>query len=106
MRTRFISALLFSAALVAGPLTDDRRRATPSLPTETGCAAARPSPWTSSVRWAGTTCPSSSTRKATTTASSAATPCRTTQYNKLCPDGICGVPVIYNFRDNDLPARQ
>jgi hypothetical protein len=28
------------------------------------------------------------------------------QYNKLCPDGICGVPVIYNFRDNDLPARQ
>jgi hypothetical protein len=33
-------------------------------------------------------------------------PFNETQYNKFCPDGSCGVPVIYNFRDNTLPARQ
>lgn len=105
MRTRFISALLFSAALVAGPLTATAA-ATSSLPTETGCPAGQALTLDFLRQVGGYNVPFLIDAEGNNDGIVCGHPVSAAQYNKLCPDGTCGVPVIYNFRDNVLPARQ
>ena len=104
MRTRSIAALLFTAALVGGPLTATAAADTPSLPTETGCAAGTALTLYFLREVGGYNIPFIIDAEGNNDGIVCGHPVNETQYNKFCPDGSCGVPVIYNFRDNDLPA--
>ena len=103
MRTRSISVLLFSAALVVGPLT--AAADTPSLPTETGCPAGQALTLDFLREVGGYNFPFVIDAEGNNDGIVCGHPVSQAQYDKLCPDGSCGVPVIYNFRDNTLPAR-
>ena len=106
MRTRSIAAILFTAALVGGPLTATAAADTPSLPTETGCPAgtALTLDFLRQVGWYHV--PFIIDAEGNNDGIVCGHPFNETQYNKFCPDESCGVPVIYNFRDNTLPAMQ
>ena len=106
MRTRSVAALLFSAALVGGPLTATAAADTPSLPTETGCPAGTALTLDFLREVGGYRVPFIIDAEGNNDGIVCGHAVSDAQYNKLCPDGICGVPVIYGFRDNILPARQ
>jgi hypothetical protein len=106
MRTRSIAAILFSAALVAGPLTATAAADTPSLPTETGCPAGEALTLDFLREVGGYHIPFIIDAEGNNDGIVCGHPVSHAQYDKLCPDGSCGVPVIYGFRDNTLPARQ
>ena len=106
MRIRSISALLFSAALVAGPLTATAAADTPSLPTETGCPAGQALTLEFLREVGGYHVPFIIDAEGNNDGIVCGHALSEARYNELCPGGSCGVPVIYNFRDNLLPARQ
>ncbi len=103
MRTRSIAAILFSAALVGGPLTATAAADTPSLPTETGCPAGQALTLDFLREVGGYNVPFIIDAEGNNDGIVCGHAVNETQYNKLCVAG-CDVPVIYGFRDNDLPA--
>ena len=105
MRTRSIAALLFGAALLAGPLTAAAAADTPSLPTETGCPAGQALTLDFLREVGGYNVPFILDAEGNNDGIVCGLPVPEAQYNKLCPDGGCGVPVIYLFSENRLPAR-
>jgi hypothetical protein len=105
MRTRSIAALLFTAALVGGPLTATAAADTPSLPTETGCPAGQALTLEFLSEVGGYHVPFIIDAEGNNDGIVCGRPLSQAQYDELCPDGSCGVPVIYAFRENILPAQ-
>ena len=104
MRNRSIAALLFSAALVAGPLTSTAAADT-TLPTETGCPAGQALTLDFLREVGGYHLPFIIDAEGNNDGIVCGRAWSEAKYDKACPDFSCGVPVIYDFRDNDLPAR-
>ena len=105
MRTRSIAALLFTAALVGGPLTATAAADTPSLPTETGCPAGQALTLDFLREQGGYRVPFIIDAEGNNDGIVCGVPYPDGFYDHFCPDGICGVPVIYLFSENDSPAR-
>jgi len=105
MRNKSIAALLFSAALVGGPLTATAAADTPSLPTETGCPAGQALTLDFLREVGGYHLPFIIDAEGNNDGIVCGRAWSEAKYNKACPDFSCGVPVIYDFRDNTLPAR-
>jgi len=105
MRTRPFFILSAAVALAAGPLTATAAADTPSLPTETGCPAGQALTLEFLREVGGYHVPFIIDAEGNNDGIVCGHAVSQAQYNELCPDGSCGVPVIYNFRENILPAR-
>jgi hypothetical protein len=105
MRTRSVAALLFTAALVGGPLTATAAADTPPLPTDTGCPAGQALTLDFLRQVGGYHVPFIIDAEGNNDGIVCGRAWSEAKYENACPNFSCGVPVIYDFRDNTLPAK-
>ena len=101
MRTRPISVLFATAALLAGPLAVAASAAPPSLPTETGCPAGQALTLEYLSQWPYVL-PFRLDAEGNNDGIVCGVPLPPPILQHCCPEAL--VPVIYQFRENDIPA--